>query len=82
MEASSPDGAITATLGSDPAEVMSARSRGASAHVRPPARRHSLSARGTTRDEGHVVGNVHASYLHTNWAATPGVAARLVEAAG
>ena len=41
----------------------------------------SLSARGETRDEGHVVGNVHASYLHTHWAATPAVARRLVEAA-
>ncbi|WP_027006726.1 cobyrinate a,c-diamide synthase [Conexibacter woesei] len=41
----------------------------------------SLSARGTTRDEGHVVGNVHASYLHTHWASTPAVARRLVEAA-
>lgn len=41
----------------------------------------SLSARGTTRDEGHVVGGIHASYLHTHWAATPDVARRLVEAA-
>jgi cobyrinic acid a,c-diamide synthase len=41
----------------------------------------SLTARGTTRDEGHAAGNVHASYLHTHWAATPAVAARLVEAA-
>jgi cobyrinic acid a,c-diamide synthase len=41
----------------------------------------SLSARGTTRDEGHVVGGVHASYLHTHWAATPEVARRLAEAA-
>jgi cobyrinic acid a,c-diamide synthase len=41
----------------------------------------SLSARGETRLEGHVVGNVHASYLHTHWAATPAIARRLVEAA-
>jgi cobyrinic acid a,c-diamide synthase len=31
--------------------------------------------------EGHVAGGVHASYLHTHWAATPAVARRLVEAA-
>lgn len=30
--------------------------------------------------EGHVAGNVHASYLHTHWAATPEVADRLVAA--
>jgi cobyrinic acid a,c-diamide synthase len=40
-----------------------------------------LSARGTERAEGHVVGSVHASYLHTHWAATPEVAWRLVTAA-
>ncbi len=33
------------------------------------------------RLEGHVVGGVHASYLHTHWAATPEVATRLVDAA-
>jgi cobyrinic acid a,c-diamide synthase len=38
----------------------------------------SLRARATERVEGHVVGGVHASYLHTHWAATPSVAARLV----
>ncbi|RKQ86246.1 hydrogenobyrinic acid a,c-diamide synthase (glutamine-hydrolysing) /cobyrinate a,c-diamide synthase [Solirubrobacter pauli] len=32
--------------------------------------------------EGHVQGNVHASYLHTHWAATPEVADRLVAACG
>ena len=32
--------------------------------------------------EGHVRGNVHASYLHTHWAATPEVADRLVAACG
>lgn len=31
--------------------------------------------------EGFVTGNVHASYLHTHWAATPDVAARFVAAA-
>jgi cobyrinic acid a,c-diamide synthase len=40
-----------------------------------------LSARGSERPEGHVVGGVHASYLHTHWAATPEVAWRLVAAA-
>jgi cobyrinic acid a,c-diamide synthase len=30
---------------------------------------------------GHVKGRVHASYLHTHWAATPEVAQRLLEAA-
>jgi cobyrinic acid a,c-diamide synthase len=30
--------------------------------------------------EGHVSGTVHASYLHTHWAATPEVADRLVAA--
>jgi cobyrinic acid a,c-diamide synthase len=41
-----------------------------------------LRARGAERAEGHVIGGVHASYLHTHWAATPEVAARLVAAAG
>ena len=41
-----------------------------------------LRARGTERAEGFVLGGVHASYLHTHWATTPGVAARLVRAAG
>jgi cobyrinic acid a,c-diamide synthase len=31
--------------------------------------------------EGHVEAGVHASYLHTHWAATPEVATRLVAAA-
>ncbi|MFE9660636.1 cobyrinate a,c-diamide synthase [Streptomyces sp. NPDC005955] len=31
------------------------------------------------RVEGFVIGGVHASYLHTHWAAGPGVAARFVE---
>jgi cobyrinic acid a,c-diamide synthase len=35
-----------------------------------------------TRTGGHVRGNVHASYLHTHWAATPEVAKRLVSACG
>jgi cobyrinic acid a,c-diamide synthase len=33
------------------------------------------------RREGHVLGGVHASYLHTHWAATPAVAARVVAVA-
>jgi cobyrinic acid a,c-diamide synthase len=41
-----------------------------------------LRARGTERAEGFVAGAVHASYLHTHWAATPAVAGRLVAAAG
>jgi cobyrinic acid a,c-diamide synthase len=40
-----------------------------------------LRARGAERAEGHVTGGVHASYLHTHWAATPTVARRLVAAA-
>jgi cobyrinic acid a,c-diamide synthase len=40
-----------------------------------------LRARGAQRAEGIVRGGVHASYLHTHWAATPGVATRLVRAA-
>ena len=31
--------------------------------------------------EGFVSGGVHASYLHTHWAATPGVPRRLARAA-
>jgi cobyrinic acid a,c-diamide synthase len=34
------------------------------------------------REEGFVAGGVHASYLHTHWAATPHAAARLAAAAG
>jgi cobyrinic acid a,c-diamide synthase len=40
-----------------------------------------LRARGTERPEGHVTGGVHASYLHTHWAATPAAASRFVAAA-
>jgi cobyrinic acid a,c-diamide synthase len=40
-----------------------------------------LRARGRERTEGFVLGGVHASYLHTHWAATPEVATRLVRAA-
>ena len=53
--------------------------------VEPTADAHApawtLRARGVERAEGHVGGAVHASYLHTHWAATPAVAARLVAAA-
>ncbi len=45
----------------------------------PPAWR--LERRGAACDEGFVCGAVHASYLHTHWAATPQVAERLVAAA-
>jgi cobyrinic acid a,c-diamide synthase len=37
-----------------------------------------LAGRG---EEGFVSGGVHASYLHTHWAATPGIPRRLVQAA-
>ena len=47
----------------------------------PEAPAWTLRARGIERAEGHVAGAVHASYLHTHWAATPAVAARLVAAA-
>jgi cobyrinic acid a,c-diamide synthase len=40
-----------------------------------------LRARGREQAEGFVLGGVHASYLHTHWAATPEVATRLVGAA-
>jgi cobyrinic acid a,c-diamide synthase len=40
-----------------------------------------LHARGDEHPEGHVDGGVHASYVHTHWATTPEVAARLVAAA-
>jgi len=40
-----------------------------------------LRARGAERVEGQVLGGVHASYLHTHWAASPEVATRLVRAA-
>ncbi len=33
---------------------------------------------GDVTEEGHVAGAVHASYLHTHWAATADVARRLV----
>lgn len=47
----------------------------------PQAPAWTLHARGSERPEGHVLGGVHASYLHTHWAATPQVAARFVRAA-
>jgi len=37
--------------------------------------------RGRFTEEGFVRAGVHASYLHTHWAATPAVAARLVSSA-
>lgn len=45
----------------------------------PPA--WSLTARGSTRSEGLVVGSVQASYLHVNWTAHPEVAGRFAHAA-
>ncbi len=41
-----------------------------------------MRVRGVERPEGFVAGAVHASYLHTHWAATPQVASALVAAAG
>lgn len=41
-----------------------------------------LRARGRSRREGFVSGGIHASYLHTHWAARPRVAERFVHAAG
>ena len=46
-----------------------------------PAPAWDLTVRGVQRPEGHVAGAVHASYLHTHWAATPQVGARMVAAA-
>lgn len=40
-----------------------------------------LAARGRSRPEGFVAGAVHASYLHTHWAAHPEIPRRLVAAA-
>lgn len=40
-----------------------------------------LDRRGTVGDEGFVQAGVHASYLHTHWAATPQVAERFVASA-
>jgi cobyrinic acid a,c-diamide synthase len=40
-----------------------------------------LRARGREQLEGFAHGAVHASYLHTHWAATPAAARRLVDAA-
>jgi cobyrinic acid a,c-diamide synthase len=48
-------------------------------HGTPPA--WTLAARGKARPGGFVAGGVQASYLHTHWAATPGLARRLVAAA-
>jgi cobyrinic acid a,c-diamide synthase len=40
-----------------------------------------LTARGTTREEGLVAGGVQASYLHVHWATHPDLARRFVAAA-
>ena len=40
-----------------------------------------LAARGRAVREGFAGGGIHASYLHVHWAAFPGAARRLVEAA-
>jgi cobyrinic acid a,c-diamide synthase len=40
-----------------------------------------LRARGRERADGFVAGALQAGYLHVHWAATPGLAARLVRAA-
>jgi cobyrinic acid a,c-diamide synthase len=39
------------------------------------------SARGAAVADGYVRGNVHASYLHTHWSGTPGLAERFVATA-
>ena len=46
-----------------------------------PAPAWRLRARGREREEGWIAGGVHASYLHSHWARTPEVAARLVGSA-
>ena len=46
----------------------------------PPAAAWTLTARGTERREGFVVGAVQASYLHVHWAAYPHLALRLARA--
>jgi cobyrinic acid a,c-diamide synthase len=51
----------------------------AGAEALPPA--WTLSARGTERPEGFVVGAVQASYLHVHWAAFPQLAHAFVQAA-
>lgn len=40
-----------------------------------------LAARGSERSEGYASGPLHASYLHVHWAAYPGTALRLAQAA-
>lgn len=40
-----------------------------------------LAARGSERAEGFASASIHASYLHVNWAAYPGTALRLSQAA-
>jgi cobyrinic acid a,c-diamide synthase len=49
--------------------------------VAGPAPAWRLETAGRSHAEGFVQGGVHASYLHTHWAATPEVAARLVASA-
>jgi len=68
---------------------VGARARGHEFHhstVTPPSGRGGGQAAAWRLDpdgvpEGFVAGGVHASYLHTHWAATPEVARRLVAAA-
>lgn len=47
---------------------------------RQPAWRWELDQQATGVEEGHVRGNIHASYLHLHWAGLPGIAARFVDA--
>ncbi|MCF6737508.1 cobyrinate a,c-diamide synthase [Blastococcus sp. KM273129] len=49
-------------------------------HADPPAGPSPAWQWGATAREGFVQGGVHASYLHLNWAGTPGVAQRFVTA--
>jgi len=73
--------------GEHPAWERGAQLRGHEFHYsrldRPAGERPAWLVRGRagTRAEGHVVDAVHASYLHTHWAATPSVAAKLLAAA-
>jgi len=46
----------------------------------PRAGRHAAWSLGEAGPEGHIVGSVHASYLHTHWAGAPDLAAAFTRA--